>query len=121
VSAGWLAAAVALAVAVCTGIAWLTRWLWRLAKRTVHFLDDWNGQPAHDGMEARPGVMARLHSVEELAAKILHETTPNGGGNLRDAVRLIAQDVTAIKDEQGKVRQQLESRARTRREGQRSV
>lgn len=116
-SAGWVAALVALTVAVCTGAAWLTRWLWRLAKRTVHFLDDWNGQPAHDGVEARPGVMARLHHVEELVAKVLYETTPNSGGNMRDTIRGIAADVAKIKDEQANVRQQLETRQRTRRAG----
>jgi hypothetical protein len=104
----WLTALVALIVAVFGCLGWGIRWAWRIMRRTGHFLDDWTGQPPHDGLEATPGVMARLHSVEELVAKVLHETTPNGGGNMRDAIRLIAQDVADIKAEQAEVRKRLE-------------
>jgi hypothetical protein len=116
----WLTALLTLAIVVGGLLTWATRWAWRLLRRTGHFLDDWAGQPAHDGLEATPGVMARLHGVEELVAKILHETTPNGGGNMRDAIRLIARDVAEIKSEQAEVRRQLEHRQLegARKEGQ---
>ena len=116
-SAQWVTALAALIAAVGGGLAWLGRWAWHLSRRTVRFLDDWNGESAHDGTPAVPGVMVRLHTVEELVAKVLYETTPNGGGNLRDAIRIIARDVTEIKAEQANVKKKLESRQHPRREG----
>ena len=107
-SAAWLTAFTALAVAVFGLLGWAARYGWRVLRRTIHFLDDWGGESAHDGLEGTPGVMARLKNVEELVAKILHETTPNGGGNLRDVVRRTAQDVADIKTEQAAVRARLE-------------
>lgn len=104
----WLAAVVALIVAVCAGAAFALRWAWRILRRIIHFLDDYGGQPARDGLEARPGFMARLGSVEHLLAKVVAETTPNGGGSMRDEVARTARDVADIKAEQAKVREQLE-------------
>jgi hypothetical protein len=104
----WLAAFVALIVAVCAAIGWGLRWAWRILRRTVHFLDDYGGQPAHDGMEAKPGLMARLTTVEEALAKVVSEMSPNHGQSLRDRVDQTAADVAEIKREQVRVRQQLE-------------
>ena len=116
----WLAAFVALVVAVCAGLAWVLRWAGRILRRIVHFLDDYSGQPARDGLPARPGLMARLQSVEELIAKVVAETTPNGGGSMRDEVARTARDVATIKDEQAAVRIRLEAfdAVRAAREGQ---
>jgi hypothetical protein len=108
VTAAWLTALTALAVAVFGLLGWAGRKVWRFLRRTIHFLDDWNGEASHDGVPGHPGVMARLKSVEELATRILEETTPNGGGNLRDVVRRTAQDVADIKAEQVAVRARLE-------------
>lgn len=104
----WVAALVALVVAVAAGLGWAVRWAWRVLRRVVHFLDDYSGQPARDGLAARPGLMARLGGVEELLAKVVAETTPNGGGSMRDEVARTARDVADIKSEQAKVREKLE-------------
>lgn len=115
----WLTALTALVVAVAGCVAWAGRWAWRLLRRTGHFLDDWTGEPARDGLEATPGVMARLASVEHLLAKVVAETTPNGGGSMRDVVARTAHDVTDIRDEQVSMRTwmaQIEL-DRARREG----
>jgi hypothetical protein len=106
-SAQWVTAATALALAVVGCLAAITRWGWRIARRVSHFLDDYSGQPARDGLPERPGVMARLQSVEELVAKVVAETTPNGGKSLRDAVNRTAADVADIRIEQARVRADL--------------
>lgn len=118
-NAEWVAALTALTVAVFGCLAWVLRWAWRIARRIVHFLDDYAGQPERDGMPARPGLMARLGSVEELVAKVVAETTPNGGGSMRDEVARTARDVAEIKTEQAAVRSRLEAfdAGRTAREG----
>ena len=121
-SAAWLTAFTALAVAVVSVLAWAARYGWRVLRRTIHFLDDWGGESAHDGLDAKPGVMARLKSVEDLMAKVVAETTPNGGGTLRDVVKRTAQDVADIKTEQAAVRARLElydARRTAREEGKR--
>ena len=113
----WLAALVALIVAVCAGLGWCLRWALRLLWRTMHFLDDWNGQDTRSGLEATPGVMARLHGVEQLIAKVVAETTTNRGGSMRDEVARTAVDVADIKAEQAAVRSRLEAFDATRTEG----
>ena len=118
----WLTALVALAVAVATCLGWGMRWAWRILRRAAHFLDDYFGEPAHDGLPAKPGVMARLSSVEELVAKVAAETTPNGGGSMRDEVARTARDVADIKQEQVAVRTRLELlQARQPRHGEAPV
>lgn len=104
----WVAALVALVVAVCAAIGWGLRWAWRILRRVVHFLDDYAGQPAIDGRPAVPGFMARLASVEQSLAHVVTETTPNGGGSMRDMVSKTAADVATIKTEQAAVRARLE-------------
>lgn len=104
----WIVALVALATAVAGCLTWAARYGWRVLRRTMHFLDDWGGEPAHGGLGARPGVMARLKSVEDLVASISTEIHPNGGGSLRDVVARTAADVADIKTEQAAVRTRLE-------------
>jgi hypothetical protein len=105
----WIAALVALVVAVFGCLAWVVRYAWHVLRRTVHFLDDYAGEPARDGLPARPGFMARLGSVEHLLAKVVAETTPNGGGSMRDEVARTARDVADIKTAQAGVRTRLET------------
>ena len=112
----WITAVVALSLAVAGAIGWCARWGWRLLRRTGHFLDAFFGQEAHDGVPARPGVMARLTTVEELIAKVVGETTPNNGHSLRDTVNRTALDVADIKAEQVRVRGDLAALQRKRRE-----
>ena len=104
----WLTALVALAVAVFGFLAWGARWAWRILRSVSHFLDDYAGQPARDGMAARPGFMARLASAEEALAHVVAETTPNGGRSLRDVVARTAADVADIKQDQASMRARIE-------------
>jgi hypothetical protein len=114
----WLTALVALVVAAFGGLAWAVRQAWRILRRINHFLDDYAGQPARDGLPARPGFMARLTSVEESLAHVVAETKPNHGTSLRDVVHRTAADVADIKAEQAAVRVRLEVfEARRREEG----
>ena len=118
----WLTALVALAVAVAGLLGWAGRRGWRVLRRIMHFLDDYFGEPAHDGLTAKPGVMARLGSVDELLAKVVAETTPNGGGSMRDQVARTATDVADIKREQARMRERMEQleTQRAGREGYRN-
>ena len=50
----WLTALTALAVAVFGVLGWAARYGWRVLRRTMHFLDDWGGEEAHDGLGPRP-------------------------------------------------------------------
>jgi hypothetical protein len=96
----WITALIALTGAVVAVLAWTGRHAWRAARRVARFLDDYQGQPARDGLPERPGIMARLSSVEELVAHVAAETRPNHGASLRDVVHQTAQDVADIKAQQ---------------------
>lgn len=65
------------------------RWMWRLGRRTGHFLDDWNGEAPRDGEVGRPGALARLGAVEK-------ELKPNGGSTLKDAVSRLEANLTTV-------------------------
>lgn len=103
----WIGTAVALATALCGLAAWGIRQGWRTLRQVSHFLDDWKGQAEHDGVPARPGVMARLGSVEELLERVHAETQADHGTSLRDVVNKTAADVAGIKTEQKAVRADL--------------
>ena len=107
-SAAWLTAFGTLAVAVFGLLGWVARYGWRVTRRTMRFLDDWQGETAREGLPAVPGVMARLKSVEGLVASISAEMHPNGGSSLRDVVHKTAAGVAEIKTEQAAVRTRLE-------------
>lgn len=104
----WIAALVALISAIGGLTAWGIRVLYRILRQLIHFSDDWKGQPEHDGLPARPGVMARLSSVEELLERVHAETQADHGTSLRDVVNRTAADVTGIKQEQQAVRADLD-------------
>lgn len=109
-TAAWVASITAVVVAAAGGLGWAGRAAWHLLRGTHEFLIEWGGTPAHSGLPDTPGVMARLGAVEKVLEKVLHETTPNGGGNLRDVVARTALDVADIKDEQTRLRAQIELR-----------
>lgn len=106
----WFSALTALAIAVCTLAGWVLRWTWRTLRRVARFLDDFFGEPAHDEVPAKPGVMARLGSLEHQVATVVSETTLNGGDSqsMRDVVGRIERDVTLIKTDQGELRRRME-------------
>jgi hypothetical protein len=104
----WVGAATVAAATAAAFAGWAARWLWRIATRTSHFLDDYFGRPEGGGLPGRPGVMARLAQHEALLERLIAETEPNGGNSLRDVVARTAADVAGIKDEQGRLREQIE-------------
>lgn len=73
------------------------------SRRASRLIDDLTGEPARPGFEGRPGVLARLSSIEHHAADVgeirlaladvvarlvslEQQMRPNGGSSLRDAV-----------------------------------
>lgn len=113
-NAAWVTAFTALAAALGGLAAWGGRLAWRLITRTLNFLDDWAGQPARPGVEAHPGVMARMMAMERKLADVQAETKPNGGSSLRDVVHRTANDVADIKTEQSAMRARIEQFERQR-------
>lgn len=115
----WVAALTALVVAVFTAAAWLAARAWRILRRVVHFLDDFGGEPARDGLPARPGLMARMTAVEDGLTHVVAETSPNHGQSLRDIVVRTAADVAGVKQEQSALRARVElfETQRAHREG----
>lgn len=107
-SSGAVAAGVALVMAALAIFGWVIRWGWRVLRRVSHFLDDYNGQPARDGLPARPGLVARLSTLEGLLQHVVAETQPNHGGSLRDSLNRLERDVGDIKQEQAIVRTRLQ-------------
>jgi hypothetical protein len=107
-SAAWVAALTALIVAICGLMSWGLRHLWRITRRTSHFLDDYFGEPARDGLPARPGVMARLAQHESILEKLFAETQPNGGSSLHDVLSRTERAVDEIRSEQVKMRARME-------------
>lgn len=60
--------------------------------RLRSFLDDWFGEPARPGFEARPGVPERLEVVEKRLVKVETDTNQlqrNGGAHLADSIARI--------------------------------
>jgi hypothetical protein len=68
------------------------------------FLDDYFGEPAREGVPARPGVMGRLKNLEDMSRAIRSEVTMDSGQSMNDLVRRTAADVLLIKDDLGKVK-----------------
>ena len=95
---GWIVAVIAAATTAAGLGAWLMKWAWNTITRTGRFLDDYFGEPAREGMAARPGVMGRLQSLEDKLSAVLSETRPNGGGSFRDELRRVGTDVGDVKN-----------------------
>lgn len=77
--------------------AWIGRKVWRTFRRAQDFLDDWGGHPVRAGVEARPGVMERLQTAEELLREVRGQIFPNGGTSMRDDLNTLRSDVAEIK------------------------
>ena len=82
-------AVIAVLSALLTAAGFVMRWAWHTITRTGRFLDDYFGEEAREGLPARPGVQARLLSLEQKITAVLSETRPNGGNSFRDELRRI--------------------------------
>lgn len=74
----------------------------RRFRRLSQFLDDYFGEKARPGVEARPGVMERLKNLDdgqlailERLGKVEAQVHPNGGATMADAVNRIERKVNA--------------------------
>jgi hypothetical protein len=65
-----LAAMATILSALCAAALFATRKLWRFGRLFVQFLQDFSGTPERPGVEAVPGVMARLRSIESSQADL---------------------------------------------------
>lgn len=70
-------AAVIVAISVIFSFTW--KWLFRVPllawARAKQFLDDWEGEPERPGFDEKPGIKARLHSMENvLTVHVADET-----------------------------------------------
>lgn len=66
-------------------------------KKFTNFMDDWIGEPERPGVESRPGVMERLHRLENLSLSTNYHVRPNHGGSSHDElVRKVDQIATKI-------------------------
>lgn len=59
-------------------------------------------------MPAKPGLMARLGSVETIVGQVAAQLTTNGGESLRDVVQGSAADLKVIKTDQVELRRRVE-------------
>ena len=80
---------IAAACAALAALSAFARFVYKLARRTGHFLDDWNGEAQRPGQPGRPGVLEQLASVQEEQARVSHELQTNGGSSLKDAVKRV--------------------------------
>jgi len=72
------------------------RWGFRLLIGIHEFLVEW------------PKVRSALTELQPLLDDIRAETKPNGGSSMRDAIHRIDEAVAAVKDEQARLREQVE-------------
>lgn len=80
---GWLGV-VLTACGVCAYGFKVIRFVVRLLKKTADFLDDWQGEVARPGYQARPGVLERISRLETAQLDLNAQMHTNGGLSLRD-------------------------------------
>ncbi len=89
-----------------------------LMNKFNHFFDDWYGEDARQGFEARPGVLTRLadletnrlvsevtlndiqETVNKIQTQVEHELNHNGGGSTKDAAHEALKVARAIQQHQ---------------------
>lgn len=115
----WLVALIALCTAVVSLLTWAARWFFRLMRKTMRFLDDFFGEPAHDGIPSQPGVMARLTQLEATVMNINREVNPNKGSSLRDSVSRTERSVGELKGEVANLGRRVDENSRRIQRGPR--
>lgn len=90
-------------LAALAGLGRAAVWAWQIGRKLNQLADDWIGEEPRQGLpDGRPGVLARLDSMErglsmlpfleERLAQLeaqMRQMRPNGGASLRDAVNRI--------------------------------
>jgi hypothetical protein len=90
-------------------VAGFVKFVWPKIKRVGNFLDDWDGEPAREGVPARPGVMMRLETLEYDVASISHEVHLNSGQSIKDIAQRTEQKVDDLHVRVDAIDQQRES------------
>lgn len=67
----------------------LARFVWRAWRKVDAFLEDWNGEKARPGRDARPSMPERMSLVEGRLSNVEHQVTPNGGNTSRLGDRVV--------------------------------
>lgn len=81
-------------VAAIAVLAWVGFKIFPSLRKIMHFIDDVAGEPARPGVDARPGLMERVTSIElkqdeqaDALEVVRHEVTTNHGSSLKDSVK----------------------------------
>lgn len=67
-------------------------------RKIMQMVDDFNGTRQRPGVPERPGVMARLQTLDEKVAAVHTEVNYNHGTTIKDAVSRIETDLKGVHD-----------------------
>ncbi len=87
---GWLSVAMIICGLTVYGFK-VIRSLVRVTRRAGEFFDDWNGELARPGFDARPGIPERIARLEAASILTQAQLHTNGGLSLRDQTNRIEQ------------------------------
>lgn len=91
----------------CAGVGFLARPARRAFRDLRDMREALTGEPAQPelGRPARPGLFATVAELRDTVTElqgtmgaVRHEVQTNGGGSLKDVVRVIQRDLTALKE-----------------------
>ena len=99
----------------------------KLSNNIDQFFSDWSGEPAREGVEARPGILSRLHTLEDLrneqsetlrnlseqitvlSKHVNAELNRNGGSSTKDAAHealRVAKEIQAQQEKDAKTQRE---------------
>lgn len=87
------------------------KWMIGTLKKVNEFLEDWRGEEPRAGYPGRPGVLQRLVELEDRLKIVEHESVPNSGSSMKDAVSRIDKAVPGIVDRLTALEAQVTPRA----------
>jgi hypothetical protein len=68
----------------------------KYGRKIIQMVEDFNGTTARPGVPQRPGVMARLQTLDERVDAVHTEVNYNHGTTIKDAITRIESDVKGI-------------------------
>jgi len=84
-------------VIVVVGFGTVLAALWRKLRPLENFFKDWNGEAARPGVDARPGVMVRLDSIEDhIEGAPTRAEVDAIAGNLADLGKQVAANTVVV-------------------------